>query len=46
MELDNLLRRDKDAAALFSHLPAQAQNDIRSKAGNINSLAALRASPL
>ena len=42
MELDELLRRDRDAAALFSHLPEQVQADIRSRAGHIRTLAALR----
>lgn len=42
MELDNLLRQDKDAAALFSHLPPNVQNAIRQNAGNISTLTALR----
>lgn len=42
MELDDLLRRDPDAAALFRHLPPEAQEAIREKAENISTLAALR----
>lgn len=42
MELDHLLRRDKDAAALFSHLPPNVQTTIRQSAGNISTLEALR----
>lgn len=42
MELDALLRRDKEAAALFSHLPSKVQETLRTKAGNINTLASLR----
>lgn len=42
MELDDLLRQDKDAAALFSHLPPRAREAIRSQAGHISTLAALR----
>ena len=42
MELDNLLRRDKDAAALFAHLPHTVQQNIRQRAGSISTLAALR----
>lgn len=42
MELDELLQRDRDAAALFSHLPQQVQADIRNRAGHISTLEALR----
>lgn len=42
MELDELLQRDRDAAALFSHLPPKAQEAIRKSAGDISSLTALR----
>lgn len=42
MELDTLLQHDKEAAALFRHLPPQAQQVIREQAGDISSLAALR----
>lgn len=42
MELDELLRRDKEAASLFSHLPLEVQEIIRTKAGSISTLAALR----
>lgn len=42
MGLNDLLRRDRDAATLFSHLPQKAQETLLQKAGDINSLAALR----
>lgn len=42
MELDDLLHHNKEAAALFSHLPPAVQGHIRSTAGHINTLEALR----
>lgn len=42
MELDDLLYRDEEAAALFSHLPEKVQATLRRRAGHINTLAALR----
>lgn len=42
MELDDLLTRDKEAAALFSHLPPTVQAHIRSAAGHISTTEALR----
>lgn len=42
MELDELLRRDRDAAALFSHLPEKVQATLRRRAGHISTLEALR----
>ena len=42
MQLDDLLQNDKEAAALFSHLPLQAQKAIRRTGSDIRSLAALR----
>lgn len=42
MELDDLLYRDEEAAALFSHLPERIQATLRRRAGHINTLAALR----
>ena len=42
MDLENLLKTDKEAADLFSHLPLQAQKEIRRTGRNISTLAALR----
>ncbi len=42
MELEELLRRDRAAATLFSHLPFAAQKEIRQTGRDIGTLAALR----
>ncbi len=42
MKLDDLLRHDPEAAALFDGLPAEAQDKIRRTCGDVDSLAALR----
>lgn len=42
MNLEELLHKDKEAAALFDNLPLQVQKIIRRTGSNIGSLAALR----
>lgn len=42
MKLDELLKQDREAAALFHNLPLPIQKSIRRNAGGIDSLAALR----
>ena len=42
MDLNELLKTDKEAAELFSHLPLQAQKAIRRTGKSIGTLAALR----
>lgn len=42
MKLDELLRTDKEAEALFNDLPLQVQKRIRRAGADISSLAALR----
>lgn len=42
MNLDDLLKTDRDANALFQSFPKQAQRQLRSCGDSINSLAALR----
>lgn len=42
MKLDELLKKDREAAALFNNLPLQVQKSIRRAGGDIDSLAALR----
>lgn len=42
MELEDLLYRDEEAAALFSHLPEEAQATLRRRAGHISTLETLR----
>lgn len=42
MKLDELLRTDKEAEALFHDLPLQIQKHIRRTGADIGSLAALR----
>lgn len=42
MKLDELLKNDREAAALFNNLPLQVQKNIRRVGGDIDSLAALR----
>lgn len=42
MDLEELLKTDKEAAELFSHLPFTAQKEIRRTGKNIGTLAALR----
>lgn len=42
MKLDELLKRDREAKALFHNLPLPVQKSIHRSAGDIDSLAALR----
>ncbi len=42
MKLDELLRTDREAAALFDELPPDIQKSIRRKGKDIGTLAALR----
>lgn len=42
MKLDELLKNDREAAALFNSLPLQVQKSIRRTHGDIGTLAALQ----